>query len=254
MKRKLFRAVPIAVLAAAAVAGGVLLWTQPWSDDTPVEQAAARAEYGFCDVFISDVPADVHVTASRIPDLLIDGVGAEGIVVAFVPSPDGDPETSPHLYSGSYVSIDAQTGEITQEQYRTPADEVRLKALLATLRVGPWEPAGPAWPRTDTPPTGELGEILRPFRVPADDDEVALTYHKPEPGSGMLASPVPGVTPEGWMSRRLVAYTCDSVVEIDAETGEVIRREVVPGEEAMFQRFMNEVEVLPAVSAERGSS
>ena len=47
------------VLAAvgAAIVGGVLLATRPWSGETPVEQAAASpAEYGVCNVSVNDVP------------------------------------------------------------------------------------------------------------------------------------------------------------------------------------------------------
>ncbi|MCH8346785.1 MAG: hypothetical protein IIC87_07665 [Chloroflexi bacterium] len=238
------------VLAAvgAAIVGGVLLATRPWSGETPVEQAAASpAEYGICNVSVSDIPPDVRV--SPLPFPTFEGSrwqptksGEAIFLVVSIPLPDGERPTVPMSRDDvvqSNAVIDAATGEVIGEGYLTPADETKIKAVLATLRVGPWEPAGPAWPRTDTTPNSEIVEIPKPLRVASDYNKVSLKYRQPEAGSGMIAGRMSFAT----MGDVLRAYTCDSIVEIDGETGAVLRREVVAEEQAMFQRFLNEVVV-----------
>ncbi len=262
MKRTLRIGLPIAVVAALIVAG-VLLGTTPWSDGPAVQEAAAHpADYGICNVFIGDIPEDVQVAAWRVPDLVIDQIGTNMVVSAYIPSPDGqwlinDPETGEYVSVVSSVSIDAQTGEIMNEHYGTPEQETKLQGMLATLRVGPWEPAGPAWPRTDIPPESEILEVPVEPAWPRNDrrpesevievldtpDKTGLKYRKPEPGSGMVAGPTVGPTSERPLSQWLVAYTCDSLLALHTETGEVLQRDVVPEEEAMFQRFLDAVVV-----------
>lgn len=139
------------------------------------------------------------------------------------------------LMRGSFSS----TQQRARPQSRTtepPTAEAKIKTVLATLRVGPGQPVGTAWPRTDTAPTGELMEIRKPVEVLADYDQVTLTYRKSERGSGMIV----GAT-SGDSFTRISAFTCDSIVEIDGRTGSVTRNEVTPDERAMFDRFVAEI-------------
>jgi hypothetical protein len=250
MKRTLRLVLPIAAVVAAVVAG-VLLATRLWEDGKAVQEAAATpAEFGVCNVSVSNIPPDVKVAPFLFP--VLEGAGSawqpgkSGELIFLrvsVPVPPGQEpfvdEFGLPVGAGA-VLINAVTGEIAAEGYRTPAAEAKIKGVLATLRVGPWEPAGSAWPRTDTPPTGEVVEIYKPVEVLADYNKVTLKYRRPEHGSGMFG----GIT-QGDNFSRLRAYTCDSIVEVDAWTGKVLRKEVVPQEEAMFQRFLGEVEALP---------
>ena len=93
--------------------------------------------------------------------------------------------------------------------------------------------------RTDTPPTGELAEILRPVSVASDYGKVELIYRQAETGSGMMTGPFTAGD-----QTYLHLKTCYSDALIDAE-GRATKWQVVPEEEAMFQRFLDEVEVLP---------
>ena len=232
----------------AAIAAGVLLATRPWSDGTVAEEAAASpSEYGLCNVSVSNIPPDVSVAPfSFFPPEGSQWQPAKSgrviFVFLYIPLPPGQrPVISPDMSKDKPVQsnavINAQTGEVVAEGYLTPADEAKIKAVLATLQVGPWEPASPAWPRTDTPPRGEVVEFPKVVETLADYGKPTLKYRQPEAGSGMI---------DGRLSRLdtqvLRAYTCDSIVEVDGEAGAILRKEVVPEEEAMFQRFLEQME------------
>ncbi len=247
MKLTLRRAVPLAAVAAVAV-GGVLLATRPWSGEEAVvqEAAASPAEFGVCNVSVSNIPPDVKVAPFLVP--VLEGSpwqpGKSGQLIFLsvsIPLPEGQrPVVSPDMGKDKPVQsnalIDAQTGDLVAEGYLTPADEAKIKAVLSTLQVGPWEPVGPAWPRTDTSPTGEVIELHKPVEVLADHDKMTLRYRRPEDGSGVFG----GIT-QGDSFSHLRAYTCDSILEVDGWTGNVLRKEVVAEEEAMFERFLDEV-------------
>lgn len=237
---------PIVVLAALIVAG-VLLATRPWAG----EEATARpAEFGLCNVSVNDIPPGVEVLAFVSPIAGPEGSAWEPfksgdliLLRVLVPVPEGQEpfvdEYGLPLPAGA-VQINAMTGEVEYEDYRTPEAESKIKAVLETLKVGPWEPAGPAWPRTDTSPDSDIVELRSAEEALTVDTKPTLKYRLPEDGSGMITrrSTVSAGVGEPLMLR---AFTCESIVEVHGTTGEVLQRDVVPEEEAMFQRFLDEV-------------
>ncbi len=155
MKLTLRRAVPLAAVGAAIV-GGVLLTTEPWSDgETLVQEAVASpADYGICNVSVSNIPPGVEVAPFLFPVLegspLQPGKSGQLIFLSIsIPLPEGQrPVVSPDMGKDKPVQsnalIDAQTGDLVAEGYLTPTDEATIRAVLSTLQVGPWEPVGPA--------------------------------------------------------------------------------------------------------------
>jgi hypothetical protein len=231
----------------------------PWGGDDVREAEATPADYGICNVSVSDLPEGVEATTLPYPAPRGDGntpAGKSIYLFLRVPlAPDQpwseeDPATGTVRDVRSRVVIDAVTGDVVFENYRTPAEQTMLKEALETLSVGPWRPVVDAWPRTDTSPTtGEVIEIRKPVEVLTDYDKVILTYRRPDPRSGLIAG-----TTRGDSFDRISAYTCDSIVEIDGRTGSVIRDEVTPDERAMFDRFLSEVNVGPPITARKGVS
>jgi hypothetical protein len=71
-----------------------------------------------------------------------------------------------------------------------------------------------------------------------------LKFREPESGSGIFAGQMSFAT----LGDRLRIYSCESIVEVDAETGAIVREEVVAEEEEVFDRFLSEVESGPEVS------
>ena len=76
-------------------------------------------------------------------------------------------------------------------------------------------------------------------RAASDLGKADLRYRQTEAGAGMLAGPF--TTGD---QTYLKLETCRSDAFIDAE-GRVKKWQVAPEDEAMFQRFLDEVEVLP---------
>ncbi len=245
MIRRWRRGLVLAAVGVAAVAG-VLLTTQPWTGETPVQEAVAQpAEFGMCNVSVSNIPPGLKVSRLVLPaqvykDEYDSPSGMAFFLQISVPLPEGakrpGPPSSDAEFISSNVIIDAQTGEVISERYKTAADEAAFKPVLARLQVGPWRPTGVAWPRTDTPPTGEMIEFPKVITVAADYFKPTLKYREPEAGSGMLAGRMGFAT----LPDMLRAYTCESLVEI-SDRGEVLSWEVTSEEELMFQRFLNEV-------------
>ena len=252
MKRTLRLGLPIAAVAAALIVAGVLLGTTPWSDGPAVQEAAAYpSDYGICNVSVTNIPEDVSVGGVAWPEVMLPmapGVtpGPSGDFVTLfltMEMPEGqhyhgtDPDTGQLIDLRTRVVVDAQNGNVIFEHYRTAAERGKLQGVLATLRVGPWEPIGPAWPRTDTPPQSDRAEVVAPADETAPRGKVKVRYHQAERGSGLLG----GIT-SGDSFAHLRVYTCDSVMVIDGWTGSVREEQVVPEEEAMFQRFLEGVE------------
>ena len=208
---------------------------------------ATPAEYGICNVWVANVPTGVKVAPFVAPATVGAYWGLEPgpsgeVILLRVSVPNGrQPTVSPDMAergpAQSNALIDARSGETVTEVYLTPADEAKIKAVLDTLKVGPWQPTGPAWPRTDTPPKSEVKEFPNAVEVATDYLKPTLRYREPEAGSGIFGGRMSFAT----RGDELRAYTCNSVVEIDGETGAILRREVVPEEEAMFQRFLEGV-------------
>lgn len=230
MKRKMRLGLPglgVAVLIAAAV----LLTIRPWSDGPPAKEAAAHpSDYGICNVSVRNLPEGVRAEVWPFKEM---GEISEGIyLMVSIPEVD-DPGVS--LNDRSRVVWDAVSGDLEFEYYRTPAEEAKLKGVVR--RVGRWEPVGPAWPRTDTPPQGDMAEVRKPADVTTPQGKVVLRYRQAEYGSGLL-----GILTRGDSFAELRVFTCESEMVIDGWTGSVTRRQVVPEEEAMFQRFLEGVE------------
>lgn len=213
------------------------------------ERAIAKpTEYSLCNVSISHVPGDVEVGAYPAPDP--SGRGKIYLLI-YVPLAGGQRVTT-HPSTGqtvpaqmSRVAIDAQTGEVAFEFYRpnAPEEKGKLGAVLASLEKGPPSPTDDAWPRTDTQPHNDKVTTRGLKGAPG------LKYRPPEAGSGMLVTTIQGqpspYSPpyeELVYRQRLVARTCDSIVEIDTQTGEVVTDMVQPGDREMFDRFLAEVE------------
>ena len=258
MKRALRRGIPVALVAAATIAAGVLLATRPWDNGTGLQEAVATpAEFGVCNVSVRNVPEGVEAYHIAFPEGGI--LGAKWALVLRISGPaerrlSDKPDATGMRYmedpDTSGITINAETGEVIHENYHSAEHEAKLNAALATLAVGPWEPRGPAWPRTDTAATGEVAEILRPVRTASDYGKVDLKYRQPETGSGMLAGPF-----TTGQQTYLKLETCLSDALIDVQ-GHVKKWEVAPEEEAMFQRFLEEVETADgsSVRMERGPS
>ena len=247
MKRAFRSGLPIIAVVGVLIALAALLAVRPWSGgpSVEVEEAVAQpAEFGICNVSVSDIPPGLEVSGLVLPAQIFGDVHEGPFGMAFflqvsVPLPEGAkrPEPpGPGEIIRSNALIDAQTGKVFGENYKTAADEAAIKPVLARLRVGPWKPAGPAWPRTDTPPTGEIIELPKTVTVAADYLKPTLKYREPEAGSAMSAGYMSFAT----LPEVVQVYTCESSVEISS-TGQVISWEVTPEEEAMFQRFLDEV-------------
>lgn len=197
----------VAAAVAAAVVAGVLLATEPWSGE---ETAAVPVEYGVCNVAVRDIPDGVEAYPFPFPEGGL--LGAKWAMVLRIPGsgmrfvPELGYTTEP---DASGIAINAATGEVIFETYYNAEHEAKLKAALATLVVRPWEPPGPAWPLTHTPPTSEMAEILKPVRVASDYGKVLLKYRLPEAGSGMLAGP----SPEGQTLLKLETCRSDALIK-----------------------------------------
>jgi hypothetical protein len=219
MKRKLFRAIPVAVVAGAAVAGGVLLWTQSWGGEE--EAAATPSEYSFCNVSLQ-VPPDMHVGELTLPKR-VDGVRHYLIVnIPLAPAEKAttDPDTGERIgVLPSGVALHPQTGEIVSENYRSAVDEAKLKAVIETLRVGPPSLSTPAWPLTElSDHEAQVSKIVN------------VEYRHPERGSGVLI----GSDAETFID----VETCSSRLRLNAATGESMEKDIQPADEAAFDRVL----------------
>ena len=237
MKQVLRRWVPLVAVFATAIAAAVVLAARPWAGEEVVQEAAANpSAYGLCNVSVRNIPEGVSVGPFPQPtdEDTPSGMKLYMLITFRLPLEERtvfDEEKGHDVFVEPRAAVDAETGEVVFEYYNPshPAANAKIKAVLATLRVGPWEPAGPAWPRTDTPPQGK---VEKPYGHPLN---AGLEYRRPDPGVGMLTGVV-----QGDSFQDLWVYTCDSTVVI-AASGKVIREEVVPAERAMFNRFLDEV-------------
>jgi hypothetical protein len=220
-----------AALVGSSYAAGL------WTGESPQPAEATPADYGICNVSVGAVPEGVRVAPvplPRPPGFVNTPTYMSLYLLLSLPVPPDLPRPARNPDTGidpdlqSRVYIDAATGEVAFENYRTASEEAILKEALASLRVGPWQPTSDVWPRTDTPPKKALRE--------EDDSVTKIQYRPPDDGSGLMLS-----RPQGDTFSRLTAFTCESVLEIDGVSGEVLRQEVVPQEQAMFGRFLGEV-------------
>jgi hypothetical protein len=125
---------------------------------------------------------------------------------------------------------------VFNEAYDSAADKAAIAPALERLQVGPWQPTVAAWPRTDTTPTSEVVQLPTSIEVAEDLFKPTLKYREPEAGSGMWATYMTFAT----LPEVVKAYTCESFIQL-SHTGEVMSWDVVPEEEEMFQRFLDEV-------------
>jgi hypothetical protein len=213
----------------------------PWGGDDVREAEATPADYGICNVSLSNLPEGVRAAPVPLPHPSVTSNNPTDQVLYLMLSIRVPPNVPNPTGVQSRVYINAATGEVTFEHYRTPEDESLLGESLASLHVGPWQPTGNAWPRTNTAPANDVRDLGSP--------RFKIRYRSPDTSAGLMVGFRSGDT-----LSRLSAYTCDSIVEIDGKTGEVLRQEVVPQEQAMFDRFLGDVYVGPPITARKGVS
>jgi hypothetical protein len=171
MKRTLRRWLPAAMLGAALVAAGVLFATRSGNEATevdiqvPPEDVGLVAGYRFCNVSVETFGRDVRVFARTGP-IPPHGLIRPVLVLAFQPQLGGDivtqfggqptsalplgvafeSETGVIDYAvPSTVVIEARTGELLDEFYRSPNEEVELRRVLRTLEIGMEDPTQPGY-------------------------------------------------------------------------------------------------------------
>ena len=212
-------------LVAAAVALVVLLVARPGDDGagggSQVANERPRA-MSICNLFFSGVPDRVRV--SLFPTI---ATGEERHVVLLFWDP-ADLALVDDLIRGedvpvpSRVIVDGMTGELVSQHFRSDKERADLERVLANMVVGPPDPD--AWPRTDKEPATPRVRLVE-----------NIAYRPPDPRSGVLVSIPFAEQP------YLVVSTCDSALEVNAETEEVLHEDVVAEEEAMLERFLSEV-------------
>jgi hypothetical protein len=139
-------ALPLAALVVAAIVAAVLLaW--PWDDGSAVPQAAATpAEYGLCNVSVSNIPPGVEVVPFPFP--AVEGLpgwdqpGPSGDLIFLqvrVPLPSGQRQTITETGEieppFSAALVDARTGRIATESYVNQAEEAVIKGGLPRSHV-----------------------------------------------------------------------------------------------------------------------
>jgi len=144
----------------------------------------------------------------------------------------------PREVSGAQTHIDARTGAVVRHDPKGYYEPV-IQAALATISIRPFDPTTAPWPYN-----GERGE--RPRVILGN-----VSYLEPDPASGIQV--VPGgacgdsTSPGGGGCRGFLGVgSTRSRLGIDAGTGEVFRRDIAPEDEAAFQRFLAEVQLIPS--------
>ncbi len=232
MIRRWRRGLVLAAVAAAAIVGGVLLATEPWSDgETLVQEAAGGTiEQRICDV-VMDIPprgqgpdiVTVRPSNPRHEGQLRGSVMVLGVL--------GNSPTSE-------VLIDALTGTVLEERYETPSHEATAQQVLQTVRVEPLDPSRAPWPYTDT------------AQVSAErvGEKGTFQYRFPDPGSGLMISGS-GMDGIGWYAQGLRMENCRSLLEIlvtfrpGAEPEVKVTKDIHPDDEAAFQTFLDQVTI-----------
>jgi len=171
MMRILRRWLPLAAVAAAAIAAGVLLATRSGNEATkvdiqvPPEEPGLVTGYRFCNVSLETFGRDVRVFARSGP-IPPHGLIRPVLVLVFYPPLGGDivtdfgghptyalplgvvadSETGVIDYAvPSTVVIEARTGELVDEFYRSANEEVELRRVLRTLEIGIEDPTQPGY-------------------------------------------------------------------------------------------------------------
>jgi hypothetical protein len=231
MKRTLRLALPIAAVAAAVVAG-VLLTTQPWSGETPVQEAAAGT------------------IQHRVCDLVIEAPSAGSARDAVVVSPRrGEPLGEPLqpvmklklLASGqrSEAWIDARTGTTLEERYGTASQKAIMQGALQTARVEPLDAATAPWPYTQR------------TQVSLERQQAGVfEYRPPDPASGIVVSHTYVDTEFGKpLVQIFEAKNCRSTMLMrwelppDAPAGVTVTKDIHPDDAAAFQTLLDAVVV-----------
>ena len=227
MMRRWRRGVVLAAVVAGAIAGGVLLTTQPWSDgETLVQEVAGgNIEYRLCNVSFWAPPQGDIIRVGRSVRWSEEGLQPELRVKLVKPEP-------------AVVEVDPETGAVLLEYYPTTATKASIKVVLDTKGVEPLDLATAPWPYTDTAQVsaqrfGEKG---------------TFEYRPPDPGSGIVVSKMyaDGI---GWFAQSLTVANCRSVMAIgvrfraDAEPEVTVTKDIHPEDEAAFQTFYDQVTI-----------
>jgi hypothetical protein len=246
MNRRLRIILPVLAVVGAAGATSLVL-TRPWDGPEVVERAdASPREMGICNVSVSNIPDGVNATIVSLPiapDVQPNAphntpIDLSLYLVLSIPSSariasgsTPDPANPPDRVPGSRIYIDAATGNRVFEQYDSADEEALLRSALRQLHVGPWQPPSGAWPRTDTLPSKQAVDYA------LTDAGPTLTYRPPDDGAGLSTSLRTSNPPV------LTAYNCQSVVQIDPYTRQVLRDEVAPGDRETLDRFFDEIRI-----------
>ncbi|MCH8050682.1 MAG: hypothetical protein IIC86_01555 [Chloroflexi bacterium] len=235
----------LAVLAGVVliVGGVVLALTQPWEGSTATGETIT---YRTCDVTVEGppppspeaffkpgglTPGTILISTRRLnPPVL--SIRLPGTGTAPVPGASG-----PDLLAtgDSHVRINALTGGVLREVYRTAADEELLSGIASTARVDPLDPATAPWPYTDE------------AQLPVKRFETGnIEYRHPDPGAGIRISSYYGrITIPREDIGFLILDNCRSRSWIGTTTGKVLDEmsDVHADDQAAFQRFHDDVNV-----------
>jgi hypothetical protein len=227
MIRRWRQGVLLAAVAAAAVVGGILLATRPWSDETLVQEAAGQpVEHRACNVVFPIPPESSEFEIIPIAAKPFNDGNPSLIVRMDTPRRFTDPNTSEVTIERPGAFIDAETGKVLSETYYTPSDETRLREVLATIRVEPFDPATAPWPYSDA--------TTAPIKLDKVPPNGGVEIRSPDPGSGLVLM-------DG--GDFLDVNSCKSTMRVDIQSGAIIRQDIHPDDAAAFQTFLDQVEV-----------
>ena len=241
----------LAVLAGIVlvIASVVLALTYPWEDSAAT---GGTITYRACDVTVEGPPPPspeaFFKTGGLTPGTVLIGMiimppGYPPVLSIRLPAPPQPPPvegfSGPDLLAAgeSHVRINALTGDVQRELYRTAADEELLRGIASTARVAPLDPATAPWPYTDE------------TQVPIERFKTGnIEYRHPDPGAGLRITSLYGrpTIPREDISFLILA-NCRSRMWIGTTTGKDSEEmsDVHADDQAAFQRFLDDVNVGP---------
>lgn len=236
----------VVAIAALVIGGVVLALTNPWEDSTARGQTIT---YRACDVTVEGPPPPspeaFFKTGGLTPGTLLISTQSLNppvlrIRLAGPPQPPPvDGFSGPDLLAAgaSHVRINALTGDVQRELYRTAADEELLSGIASTARVNPLDPATAPWPYTDE------------TQIPVERFKTGnIEYRHPDPGAGISIRSYYGrITIPREDIGFLILDNCRSELWIGTTTAKILEEmsDVHADDQAAFQRFHDDVNVGP---------
>lgn len=211
-------------LLAAAVVLVVLLIARPGDDRYSLTSSPDTIQYRLCDLVIEAPPPSGRLTEGAV------FIGSR--IDAPATADSHRPTMSIRLYDPGEMSAVhlAEDGTVLSEDYASAQHEARMKEILDTARMDPFNPATAPWPYTDAV-QWEMG------RGRTD----AFTYRWPDPGSGLMVSHISGV-PAG-----LKLTGCQSSMTkppaFGGAGGMTDAEDVHPDDRKAFRNFFDEVAI-----------